>query len=431
MIVTLNPDFREVHVVGAGMAGLLIAYRLDQLGYEVHLYEKDRHTGGLITTTQSEFGMAEAAAHSLLVSDEVQKLFSQLDIELFAVNADSKARFIMRDGKPRKFPLKIREALIAFFRAYFVLSRGHAMSLQAWGERFIGRQATRYLLQSFVRGIYGAQLEELDTHTAFPALEVPRGHSLLSFMLKKRLARKEKRVRPKMMAPRDGMQSVTRVLTERLHARLGERFKLDCEIKTVTQFENKNLILTLPAQAAFKLLEATEPELAGDLEKIAYATLVSVTIFIEKNFFARVPQGVGVLIPKEENRRALGILYNSSSFAGRVNDPSMVSLTMMLGGSLDAEVVNLSDAEIIKIVNSELKIILGAQSPARHLVIHRWPKAVPKYNWQLAHVWKSARAGFCAKPGRILFSNYSGQVSLRGMIESIAKLTTRVATDID
>ncbi|HEV2765761.1 MAG TPA: hypothetical protein VGV38_22440 [Pyrinomonadaceae bacterium] len=34
-----------------------------------------------------------------------------------------------------------------------------------------------------------------------------------------------------------------------------------------------------------------------------------------------------------------------------------------------------------------------------------------------AGLWQLARETWCATPGRLLFGNYTGQVSLRGMIE--------------
>ena len=40
-----------------------------------------------------------------------------------------------------------------------------------------------------------------------------------------------------------------------------------------------------------------------------------------------------------------------------------------------------------------------------------------------AEVWQKARDSWCIIPGRILFGNYTGQISLRGMIESAASLS--------
>ena len=53
------------------------------------------------------------------------------------------------------------------------------------------------------------------------------------------------------------------------------------------------------------------------------------------------------------------------------------------------------------------------------LTIHRWPRAIPRYDARLENAWTEARRGWCSQPGRVIFGNYSGQVSLRGMIEAV------------
>ncbi len=49
---------REVHVIGAGVSGLLIAYYLKKAGHKVTVFEKDR-AGGKIQTKLTEAGLAE------------------------------------------------------------------------------------------------------------------------------------------------------------------------------------------------------------------------------------------------------------------------------------------------------------------------------------------------------------------------------------
>jgi protoporphyrinogen oxidase len=61
--------------------------------------------------------------------------------------------------------------------------------------------------------------------------------------------------------------------------------------------------------------------------------------------------------------------------------------------------------------------LLGIQGEPLQLVVNRWPRAIPQYSINLPAVWQTAQAGWCAAPGRVLFGNYTGQVSLRGMIE--------------
>ena len=126
-------------------------------------------------------------------------------------------------------------------------------------------------------------------------------------------------------------------------------------------------------------------------------------------------------MPACEERRCLGILFNSSSFENRVTEDTLASFTMMMGGTSDSGWLKADDDQIEETVREELNSLLGIQDTLS-LVIHRWPAALPQYAPDLPYVWECARTTWCATPGRMLFGNYTGQISLRGMIESAAQL---------
>lgn len=125
-------------------------------------------------------------------------------------------------------------------------------------------------------------------------------------------------------------------------------------------------------------------------------------------------------MPAREETKSLGILFNSSSFDYRVTDDSrFASFTVMMGGTAHPEWLDASDAEIQQAIKLELSAVLGIREPCQ-TVIHRWPAALPQYSIDLPGVWQKARDTWCIIPGRMLFGNYTGQISLRGMIESAA-----------
>jgi len=84
--------------------------------------------------------------------------------------------------------------------------------------------------------------------------------------------------------------------------------------------------------------------------------------------------------------------------------------------------VTATDDEIRQAIKFELSALLGIRQPYC-TVIHRWPAALPQYSVELSKVWQKARDSWCLLPGRMLFGNYTGQISLRGMIESAASLS--------
>ncbi len=435
MIGQIDPEQKRVTVIGAGVSGLLAAHYLDRAGFDVWLFEASDRAGGLIQTTQTPYGIAEGAAHSFLTSPVVQSLCSELGVELLSVNPDSKARFVLRKRRMRRMPLRIREILGAIFRAYFVLADSRTpperQTLAAWCQRHLGKAALEYLLTPFVNGIYAARPEELTVGAAFPRLAIPPGHSFLSFLLSKLLRGKKSAPVGKkpMSSPRLGMEALIRALDASLQKRLGERFRKGQRIERLPT--EGSCVVCLPAPEAADLLAPADPVLARALRAIEYASLVSVTAFVKKEDHTRPVRGVGVLIPESERLQTLGILFNSSAFEGRVSDSSLCSYTVMLGGSRNPELVRYSDEKIHSLVVEELKAVLGLRGEPVHLRIHRRPRAIPKYGAALSEALTAARSGWCAKPGRLLFGNISGQVSLRGMIEDAQALVPAVTKTPD
>lgn len=432
MLGTINKAEREVTVVGAGIAGLLAADALDRKGYRVTLVEERAHAGGLIQTRRTEYGIAEAAAHSLLATPGVLRFCKELGVELAEIRKDSRARFIVRGGRPRKFPLSLGETLNAARRAAFKRAVNHLdeQDLESWGRRHVGDGAVEYLLAPFVQGIYGVRPADLGVAAAFPELSLAPGSTLLGTMLGKAFKRRptedgpqkgEPKQRKRMVAPLRGMGDVTGRLQQRLIESLGERFRRGEVVSEIP--DAPNVVLATPAYVTAHLLGESAPQLSAALEGVRYTPIVSVTAFVPTAYFTRPVKGVGVLAPPREGRKSMGILFNSSAFEGRVFDESRyASFTVLFGGTSQPGWVDTSDEEIGRAVSEELGALLGIKGEPSELVINRWRRAIPQYSTALPAVWRTARETWCAEPGRILFGNYTGQVSLRGMIETAAEM---------
>ena len=418
MIGTLDRTKREVTVIGAGISGMLASYYLDRRGYHVTLIEEKNRAGGLIRTTCTDQGIAESAAHSLIATPPVLELCRDLNVPLVEPRKEAKAKYIVRDGRLRRFPLSIPEALSTLARATFVNSvSDNGQSLESWGQRHLGQPAVDYLVTPLVRGIYGVQPAELGVGAAYPGLRLPVGQTLVGTFLKKRKAKKEKQIK-RRVAPQLGMGDLVKQLELRLQSRLGPRFRKDERVKSLPDVPN--LIIAAPAYDAAHLIENDSWKLAEQLQSVKYTPIISVTVFVDRNAFTNPVEGVGVLMPACEDRSCLGILFNSSSFAKRVTDEEkFASFTVMMGGTAQAQWLNATDEEIELRIRYELKSLLGIQDISS-LLIHKWPTALPQYSTALPDVWQYARTTWCAVPGRMLFGNYTGQISLRGMIESAA-----------
>ena len=147
LIGTLDQRYREVTIVGAGIAGMLGAYSLDHSGYRVTLLEQKQRGGGLNKTTRTEHGIAESAAHSLITTDAVRELCRDLCVELIEPRKESRTKFIVRNGHVVRFPLNLKEALNLAGHVAFTRSTGANEPADAWARRHLGDSGTEYLLR--------------------------------------------------------------------------------------------------------------------------------------------------------------------------------------------------------------------------------------------------------------------------------------------
>ena len=99
-----------------------------------------------------------------------------------------------------------------------------------------------------------------------------------------------------------------------------------------------------------------------------------------------------------------------------------MSCTMMFGGSARPSIVEESDAQLTERITREMQQVLGLRGAPAHLQIWRRPRAIPQYGRAAWRAWETARAGWCARPGRVLFGNWAGEISLRTMTEAALRL---------
>jgi oxygen-dependent protoporphyrinogen oxidase len=251
-------------------------------------------------------------------------------------------------------------------------------------------------------------------------MELEEGAAFLPTMLKRRRAAR-KRPRAVMMVPEKGMESLTNALALQLRESLGSRFHSGQAVETLP--DSPNIILCTPANAAAELIGDADTALSAGLRDLSYTPLISCTVFARKNDFKSCPKGVGVLVPAQEQRDCLGILFPSSSFEGRTTSSEMMSFTVMLGGTARPDIIQKSDGDVRNMVAREMKDILGLRGPIQNISVFRHTRAIPLYSPAILDLWQTARSGWCSQPGHLLFGNYTGQVSIRGMMETMHALT--------
>ncbi len=413
MLGKLNPNIKDVHVIGGGISGLLAAYRCLQLGYHVTIVEKSNKLGGMIETTKLKEGWGEKAAHSILATEKVKEFLNEIGCKYYELNEDSKDRFIYHQNRFQKFPLRFFQILRLIFGILIIPipKIKNSTKLSEWCDLVLGSAATRALFTAVTRGIYGVGPEQLSVRAAFPAL-VTHEHVPFFWAMFYKLITK-KRAKTKMIVPQNGMLELIQTLIARVQGNPNCKIQFNQEIKNLP--ENVNVVLSLPPHEAATCFSPTS--LSDALLKIKYSSLVSVNVICEFSQFKKHPKGVGVLMTRENDIQCLGVLFNSSSFKGRVQDnQKQASLTIMYPYD---EKQNYKTQ-----TKNDLSNLFGFSGEVEesNIQINYWKKAIPIYDENILFALNIAEQTWASLPGNVLFGNYTGKVSIRGMIEDVLSL---------
>src|ERR1700728_944889 len=378
----------QVAVIGGGISGLACAYRLFTLGVPAILIEAEEHVGGLIGTGEQGGFLFEAGPQAFQGIDTVLDLVRDVGLENHLEQADPRApRYVLRRGKLEKIPMSpqaiLGSSLLGLGSRWRVdteaLKRTKPPSQEESVAQFVrrkfGHEILEYLVAPFVSGVYAGDPEKLSLRAAFPPLdEWERTYgSVLRGAMKSRPAKGAGQSRPALCSFHHGMA----MLTQTMAAKLGDSVRLGARVETVTgsgrdagyqirftqkrrpeTIEARAVVIATPAYMASHLVATLSAPLARALSGIAYAGMAVVGAGYHARQVGTVMNGFGVLIPRAEKYRTLGIVWNSSLFPDRSAE-GRTTLTSFVGGATDPEIVEKRDEEILAIVQEESARILA------------------------------------------------------------------------
>lgn len=400
---------RQVQIIGAGFSGLILARALSREGFSVTVYEKNARAGGLIETKQTPWGLVETAANAFLNTPAVETLFRELDLPLVSAMSESKARYIYRDGKPRRWPLGVGATfrVVRFFLRYLFLRKSVVPrtieSIDEWGTRVFGHEVTEYLLKPALQGVYAGDAAKLSARLILKPL-----------FLKQKPSRAK--IRGSVTAP-EGMGQVIQRLQESLEKK-GVTFRF----RTHAPKPSPEVITVYctSAKEASVLLEKTAPELALKLSRVEMLPLVTATLFFDLD--SRIRPGFGTLFPPREGFHALGVLSNHSIFPGR---SEKISETWILGGALQPGAASWLENEILEKIREDRKRLRGYDEKPLGSLVTRWNPAIPHYTTKLERLLEGENFERFDS-GIYCFGNYLGALGLAKLVERADRLAKRI-----
>ena len=432
----------QAAVIGAGISGLACAYRLQQLGVDVSVFESTSAPGGMIDSVEKDGLLFEAGPQSFQGTPELLELIRELGLEAQLQKADPRApRYVLLHHRLRKVPMSpqalLASTLLNPISRWKIASepfkKSHPPteeeSVAAFVRRKFGNEILEYLVAPFVSGVYAGDPEKLSLKAAFPTLdEWERQYgSVLRGAVKSRPAKEKRTVALPLCSFTHGVAALPRAMA----AKLGGALQYEARAVSVNFSTQPSLaagsaaseirivhnngqeqpcsanavVIATPAYAAAHLLETFSPQLARALSGIAYAAVAVVACTYYRQQVGDPLEGFGFLVPRGEKVRTLGTVWNSSLFPGRAHEGA-VTITSFIGGATDPDIMQLHEENIAAIVTEENARILGITGPPLEIAVWKYPRALPQYNLGHGHIVEAIRDAERASPGLFFAGNY-------------------------
>jgi oxygen-dependent protoporphyrinogen oxidase len=483
-------NHRSVIVIGAGISGLVCAYRLKSLGVDTLLIEQSDRPGGVIRSDLIDGCLIERGPNSTTGTADVLALVEELGIRNELVEGDPRApAFIYFRGKLHGVPTG--PGSLIFTR---LLSIGGKLSLlgepfrkkrasdeeesvASFAARRLGPQIAERFVAPFVSGIYAGDSNKLSVQAAFPRLAtLERDHGSLirgafALLANKRKAKSadstaDKPKTKRLCSFKEGMAFLPKTIAAKIAEELmtgcsgitvspgrdsreaakprrtegggasgadetntGNRFVVSFERSGRTeQFASDNVVIATPARAAAGLAKPLSEQLGLLLGEIEYPQLAVVSLAYDEAALRGPLTGFGFLAVPGQGLNILGCVYSSSLFPGRA-PTGKVLVNTFVGGALNPTLAGLDDSELAAVVHRDLVNALGARAEPRVMAVTRYERSIPQYN--LGHAERVRRIDDLARsiPGLHLIGNYLHGVSTGDCIKGADRLARQIGTN--
>ncbi|WP_419948831.1 protoporphyrinogen oxidase [Candidatus Palauibacter sp.] len=359
----------RVGIIGGGITGLALTHALARLGVDSILFESSEEVGGVIRTARPDGRVVELGPQRTRLVAPVRRLVDELDLGAEILEARPGARlFIWAAERLRMVPSRPGALLTGDLlsprgrarAALEPLTRGlrSGESVARYFRRKAGGEAYRRLFGPLISATFGSDPETMPASRVLPMLLDPLGvkRSLLAAARRRRPGDT-----PRACTFRAGMSTLPRAIAAR-HAgrvrfpapveevrRSGRGFEIAHDGASPGSEVVDDVVLTVPAPEAARLLRTVAPGAADRLARLRYNRIAVCPLGVE-----RAGEGFGFQVALGESWRTRGVTWNASLF-GRDG-----VCTAYLGGGLDPEVAGWDSGRLESTAAAEYEAIHGA-----------------------------------------------------------------------
>jgi oxygen-dependent protoporphyrinogen oxidase len=415
---------KRIAVVGAGIAGLTIAFRL-RATHEVAVFEREAASGGKIRSQHVDGCVFDWGPNGFLsAAPELRELVGEagLDAGLTEANPAAAKRSIYWRGALHELPAKPPRALTMSLlsaagkaRALgdLVVRRRAALedeSVAAFATRRFGREVAERIVAPALLGVSGGDAAATSVTALFPrlaAFEDEHGSVIRGMARAGRAAGRFTGF---------GVSGMQR-LTDALAAQLAEPVRVGCAAERIEPraggwrvhlaggvFDADAVVLATPAYSTAELVAGWDAQLAHELRRIPYAPMRVAGIVFRSGDIRAPLDGFGFLAARGQGVRILGALYTSTLFPQQA-PAETAYLRVFLGGATDPGAVDLELAAAEAVVRADLAHVLGVR--AEPIAYHErvWNRAIPQYVLGHRDVLRAIDARVARQPGLFLAGN--------------------------
>jgi len=404
-------------IIGGGITGLSTALFLGRANVSVTLLEASERLGGNILSVNEKGWHMELGPNTLMAKPTLYQLITSLDLKNKAIfpPSASRKRYVVKNGKPIALPHSlgsaIKNPLIGSKGWMHLLSEpfrkpvSHEETLADFVQRRLGKNVLNHFVDPFVSGVYAGDPNRLSAKAAFPRLyklEQSHGSLLRGGIAQMRDCKQQRSLnlengfpddwRGKLVSFPEGITTLTNAIGDELERLPNVRVVTSSRVKKIYRDDNlwcttdqhgqgfsaQSLVLTTPAGVSASLIANLDDQLKTELESIVYPPLAAVVLGYPEEAVTHPLDGFGMLIPGQEKRKTLGVLFSSTLFPERA-PKGHVLFTCFIGGRKNQSVANQSNHELVNTVSTDLRELLGIRGSSVFTKVTHWNHAIPQY----------------------------------------------------
>jgi protoporphyrinogen/coproporphyrinogen III oxidase len=410
----------DVAVVGAGLAGLVVARRLTAAGLRVGVFEREAHAGGKAVATTILGAAIDAGPDAFLarVTGAVD-LARELGLADQLVPPATGSAWLWSRNRLHKLPaglvLGVPSDPRALLRSTVISPRGRARAVldELWPRRqvdtdpsvataigrHLGTEVVDRLVDPLLGGINGGDSANLSLASGAPQLvAASRERRLMRALRQQATAKARGQIGvdeevPVFLAPRGGVHALVTALAEALPAgtvrlntavdgierrgtgRNGLTWRLQVRGSTVVA---RHLVMAAPAHAGAHLLRVSAPKTAAVLDTIRYSS-VAMNVLAYRATDVSLPPGSGMLVPRIEGRLVTAVSWFDQKWPHHKRADHVV-VRASVGRDGDTRFVTMSNEALLDAVHREVSQFLKNTGRPVDASVVRWMNSFPQYD---------------------------------------------------